>query len=399
MLSVNEALKEILDRAKPLGEETLSIDDIAGRCLAKPVTANITQPAFRASAMDGYAVRFDDAKINAKLSVIGESTAGTPSNLEPKSGEAVRIFTGAVVPEAADHVVIQEDVSRDGDEIVISAEQTAPRHIRNAGIDFNAGDVLASAGDICSPLHISIFATANITQVVVHRRCKTAVFSNGNELRKPGSVLELGEIIDSNHYAVTGLSRQWGADAQNLGRAGDSQKEVLEFFERARSKEVDADVIVPIGGASVGDYDFVVDAFKDAGGEIIFQKIAMKPGKPTWFGRLGDAFVLGLPGNPASAIVAASLFLQPLTRALVGEAPDSGERDVVLSGSVDANGPREAFLRARITTHATGVVVTPVSNQDSSLLTPFTSANALIRRKPHDSARSSGDIVPVIILS
>ncbi len=383
MISVAEALAIILNGVDALDAELVALEDCAGRIAARDVKARITQPPFAASAMDGYAARFDDAKKGATLRVIGEAPAGAPFERPIGAGEAVRIFTGACVPDGADHIIIQEDVSRDGDAIVVKEAQSAPRHIRAAGIDFLEGKILAENGEVLNEVHGALFAAANIDRVPVYRRPRVAIFSNGDELMEPGGDLKPGQIINSNHYALSALVKSWGGEASYLGCARDTEADIVTKFEEARG----TDVIVPVGGASVGDYDFVKTAFLNCGGEIAFEKVAVRPGKPTWFGRLGDARIVGLPGNPASAIVTATLFVRPLVAALGGRDREALESAAPMAAPVPANGGREAYLRATFD----GDKLTPASNQDSSLLRPFAEANALIRRPPHADPLNVGD--------
>ncbi|NNE40922.1 MAG: molybdopterin molybdotransferase MoeA [Marinicaulis sp.] len=395
MISVAEARTIILDKVKPLGTEFVAVGAVAGRIAASEIIAKITQPPFVASAMDGYAVKFAEAQSGAHLRVVGEAPAGAPFNGKISAGEAIRIFTGAPVPDGADHVVIQEDISRNGDTITINDKQDRPRNIRNAGIDFAEGDSLAAAGEPLHEIHGSIFAAANLSEISVARRPRIAIFSNGDELIEPGSDLKPGQIINSNHYGLTALMTAWGGDVEYLGCAPDNETKVREYFERAR----DFDLFVPLGGASVGDYDFVRKAFTSAGGALTFEKIAVRPGKPTWFGRINDAFVLGLPGNPASALVTAALFVQPLVRKLAGEKVSALEFEkAALTAPLSANGPREAFLRAVVIHSAAGKEISPSPNQDSSLLTPFLKSNALLRRISDAPAEKAGETVEYVRL-
>lgn len=390
MLSVDEAIALVLEGAEPLGAEKAPLEDLPGRILAEDVVARITQPPFSASAMDGYAVRFEDAQAGASLRVIGEAPAGAPFSGRLGKGEAVRIFTGGAVPAGADHVVIQEDVAREGDMIAIKEAQGAPRNIRAAGIDFRTGDCLAKKGALLHEIHGALFAAANIPDISVYRRPTVAVFSNGDELKEPGAALKPGEIINSNHYALCAMIRRWGGKAVYLGCASDSEASIRTFF----NKGADADVIIPVGGASVGDYDYVKSAFAKEGGELRFSKVAVRPGKPTWCGMLGNARVIGLPGNPASAIVTAALFVQPLVRRLAGEVWAAPFLKAKVMAPVAANGGREAYLRAEEKDGA----ITPAPNQDSSLLFPFGSANALIRRQINAAALKAGDEVEFVRL-
>lgn len=396
MLSVDDAIAAILDGAGPLPSETVALNELKARIAAEDIPARMTQPPFAASAMDGYAVRIADAIVGAELKVIGESPAGAPFAGKVGKGEAVRIFTGGAVPDGAGHVVIQEDVIREGAHVRIIEAQDAPKHIRAAGIDFKKGDMLAGAGEALHEIHGAIFAAANISEVSVIRRPKVSLFSNGDELAEPGAALKPGQIVNSNRYALAAMIKAWGGEPDYLGRAPDDEAAIGEFFRRGRG----ADIVVPIGGASVGDYDYVKSAFKNEGGEIIFEKVAVRPGKPAWFGRLGSARVVGLPGNPASAIVTAALFVQPLARRLAGERADGTPvfRKAELMTPLEENGARESFLRAEAAPTSNGLTVFAAPNQDSSLLSPFAKANALIRRLPNAPAAAKGDMVEVVRL-
>lgn len=394
MLSVDDAIAAILEGAAPVGREDVSLQRCTGRIAAQDVHAALTQPPFAASAMDGYAVRSVDMAPGATLTVIGEAPAGLPFEGDVGVGQAVRIFTGAPVPVGADHVVIQEDVRRDGAMITITEPQSPPRHIRAAGIDFKNGDKLVSADDVLHEIHGSILATANLVGVQVYRRPRVALFSNGDELKEPGADLKPGEIINSNHYALGAMIEKWGGDVDYLGCAADTEAAIIGMFESARR----ADIIVPVGGASVGDYDYVKSAFAKAGGEMVFDKIAVRPGKPTWCGALGEGRLVGLPGNPASAIVTAALFVQPLVRRLAGRQWSAPFATARLVQSLNANGRRESYLRAVAAQTADGYEVRPAVNQDSSLLFPFVEANALIRRPVDAPACDVGDDVEIVWL-
>lgn len=390
MLSVDEAIATVLDGASPLGVENVGLGDIVGRIAAEDIQARMTQPPFAASAMDGYAVRFADMKEAAVLTVIGEAPAGAPFHGEVGEGEAVRIFTGGAVPQGADHVVIQEDVTREGERITINEHQDMPRNIRAAGIDFKKDDILAEKGAHLHEIHGAVFAAANVAEICVYRRPCVAVFSNGDELKEPGSELKPGEVINSNHYALCAMIRKWGGEALYLGCAADNEEAIRDYFKRG----ADADIIISVGGASVGDYDFVKSAFTKEGGETRFSKVAVRPGKPTWCGRIGETRVVGLPGNPASAIVTAALFVQPLVRRLAGENWSAPFLTAALAAPVSANGGREAYMRAQ----EKDGLISPAPNQDSSLLFPFGAANALLRRLPHAPALESGEKVEFVRL-
>ena len=392
MKPVLDALDIVLSGIEPLGVEPVPLGSLPGRIAARDHVAKISQPPFSASAMDGFAVTAEDAVSGRSLEVIGEAPAGAPFQGRVGQGEAVRVFTGAVIPDGAGHVVIQEDVERVDDQITITDEQTGGRHIRAAGIDFTVGDVLAKSGERFGRFHGALLAAANVAEAECYRRPRVALFSSGDELRAPGNDLAPGEIINSNHYAVSEIVRAAGGVPDYLGCAGDDIAEIEAMYKQAAS----ADVVLPIGGASVGDYDYMREGFTAAGGELIFEKVAMKPGKPTWCGALGSARVIGLPGNPAAAIVASSIFAQPLIARLAGDTSHATFMQAVTASGLPANGPRESYLRAeRIGAEGGRVVVQPFRSQDSSLLSAFAKCDVLIRRVPNAPAVEAGDAVEV----
>ncbi len=389
MISVDKAL-DLIAMVKPLEATTTTVGDAGGRVLAGDVVAKISQPPFDASAMDGFAVRFEDVRRKgAKLRVIGEAPAGAASLHSIGAKEAVRIFTGGVTPPGADHILIQEHASGDSDTITVTQPQETARNIRKAGRDFKEGDVLKRAGDRLSPIDLALIAASNNAEVPVRRKPMVAYFDNGDELIEPGQAPREGEIIGSNRFAIEGLIRAWGGAPRYLGRAIDTRDAVLEKFEQGRM----ADVIIPIGGASVGDHDHCRAAFSSLGGEFAFEKVAVKPGKPTWFGGLADTLVLGLPGNPASAIVCAALFIRPLLGALLGEDNPQGIVTAPLAEALPAAGGRECFLRARLEERDGVMHAAPFADQDSSLLAPLAAAQILVRREANAPPAVAGDPV------
>lgn len=395
MLNVGEALAKILETAAGAEPESVQIENGAGRVLASDVISTMSQPPFRASAMDGYAVKFDGAAKGARLLVVGEAAAGSPASQAVGRGEAVRIFTGSAVPDGADHVVIQEEALRDGDHVVVNSEQPKRANIREAGVDFRAGDKLKRKGERLAPIDLGLIAAANIAAIDVFRKPVVAYFDNGDELREPGEALRHGQIIGSNRFAMNAMIALWGGAPRYLGRAGDNARSIREKFEAAR----DADVLITIGGASVGDHDHVRSAFGDAGGDLVFSKVSVRPGKPTWFGLLGKTRVLGLPGNPASAIVCAILFLKPLVAAAGGEKTDE-TRSIyaALAAPLEPNGPRETYLRGLVSANARGMLtVKPYSNQDSSLFSPLANGNCLIRRVANAPKAAAGEIAECLL--
>jgi len=391
LLSVDEALGLLLAHTPNRPDETVSLDKALGRTLAAPVKARLTQPPASVSAMDGYAVHLSDiSQKGTRLNVIGESPAGRPFQGSIDPGQAVRIFTGGHVPAGADTILIQENAERHGDEITVIEPQDAARHIRKAGIDFAKGDILLEAGMTLGPAEVAVAAAANHASVTVRSQLKVALLANGNELKPPGSDLGAGEIVSSNQAGLSALIASWGDAVIDLGIASDSIEDILSRLNSAS----EADIIVPIGGASVGDHDHMRAAFSEAGFELVFEKIAVRPGKPTWFAKKVDQLVLGLPGHPASAYVCANLFLYALLK--------GKPRDIIrakLSGDLSENGPRAHYMRAHLALSDTGdVVASPLPNQDSSLLTPFLSAGGLILREPGAPAVNSGNEVSVVAL-
>jgi len=375
--------------------ERVTIQAGVGRTLAEAIIARHTQPPDRMSAMDGYAARFDDCTPGKALNVIGEAAAGHPFDGEVRSGECVRVFTGSVIPGGADHVIIQEDVDRQGDVMIVREAQSSPRNIRAAGIDFNAGDELIPNGFRLAARQLSICAAANHAEIEVRRAPRVALLANGDELRPPGSALQPGQIIASNEYSLTALIEAWGGSVLNLGIAPDDPAEIRARIEAAAS----ADVFVPVGGASVGDHDHMKTVFADLGFETIFSKVAVRPGKPTWMSRNQNRLVLGLPGNPASALVCAHLFLKPLLAKLLGAEELQPTIRAALKAPLSANGRRESFLRGHSSYSDTGErEVLPADNQDSSLLSPFVTSNVLIHRPIDSPALGAGDIVDCVPL-
>jgi molybdopterin molybdotransferase len=395
LLSVEEALQRILSGVEPTPAESVPITATAGRTLASPLGARLTQPPFDASAMDGYAMRAADiGRLPATLTVIGQAAAGHPFAGSVGPGQAVRIFTGAAVPSGADAIVIQEDVVRDEASISVREGTSEGSHIRTKGFDFRAGDALLEAGRRIGPREVSLAAAMGYGELPVRRRPRIAVLATGDELVQPGGSLAPGQIIASNHLGVAALAEANGGEARLLGIARDTR----ESLDTHIAKAADADVIVTIGGASVGDHDLVAPVLEARGMALAFWKIAMRPGKPLMFGRLGQARVLGLPGNPVSAIVCSRVFLVPLIHALLGR-PDQGQglRPARTAVALEANGPRSHYMRATSQAGRDGLPeVTPVRSQDSSLLAPLALADCLLVRPVGAPAAPAG--CPVSIL-
>ncbi|HWL19700.1 MAG TPA: gephyrin-like molybdotransferase Glp [Bradyrhizobium sp.] len=399
LMPVADALAAILAGAEPLAEEMIALDEAFHRVLARDVAALRTQPPQAMSAMDGYAVRAADAaKIQARLKVIGEVAAGRPFGQPIGPGEAVRIFTGGVVPDGADAVVIQEDTVADGGSITLTEAAMTGRHIRPAGVDFRQGDVLLSAGGRLSDRDLSLAASMNYPELPVRRRPKVALLATGDELVMPGSTPGPGQIIYSNGYALRALARAEGAETIDLGIAADTIEATTAGIRRAR--DLGADILVTTGGASVGDHDLVQDSLKAEGVAIAFWQMAMRPGKPMMHGRLGAMRVVGVPGNPVSSYVCTLLFVVPLIRALSGRKFVHHVRETaVLGRDVGANDRREDYLRARLEKRSDGMLVaTPVNHQDSSLLANLSAAGALVIRPPFAPAASAGSPCDILRL-
>ncbi len=399
LMPVADALAAILAGAEPLPEEMVALDAAYHRVLARDVAALRTQPPQAMSAMDGYAVRAADAAcVKARLKVIGEVAAGRPFDRALGPGEAARIFTGGVVPDGADAVVIQEDTVADGSHVTIIEAAVAGRHIRPAGVDFRKGDVLLAAGSRLTDRDLSLAASMNHPELPVRRRPKVALLATGDELVMPGITPGPGQIVYSNGYALRALARAEGADSIDLGIAADTLESTTAGIRRAR--DCGADILVTTGGASVGDHDLVQQSLQAEGVKIAFWKIAMRPGKPMMHGRLGAMRVIGVPGNPVSSYVCTLLFVVPLVRALLGcKAIQHARERALLGRDVGANDVREDYLRARIEARADGTLIaTPVDRQDSSLLGNLSAARALVIRAPFAPAAKAGSPCEILRL-
>ncbi|MGO8831884.1 MAG: gephyrin-like molybdotransferase Glp [Roseiarcus sp.] len=393
MISVAEALARVLaSGSPPLEAQMVAVEAALGRTLARDLVALRTQPPFANSAMDGYALRAADAASPpARLRVIGESAAGRAFDGALGTSQAVRIFTGAPMPAGADAVVIQENATRDGDFIVVEDRERPGRNVRAAGVDFVEGERLLAEGRRLTPRDLALAAAANHPAVAVRRQPRVAVLATGDELVRPGGALGPAQIVASNNYAVAAIVAACGGVAIDLGIAADEMSALARSFRRAQ--EVEADVLVTLGGASVGDYDLVQRALIDSGLALGFWRIAMRPGKPLMHGRLGAMRVLGLPGNPVSAVVCAILFLAPLLRALVGD-PAAGadlSEPAVLGADLAANDVRQDYLRATLRREAGAPVASPLPSQDSSLVKFLAQAQCLVVRAPHAPAAKRGE--------
>lgn len=396
MIPVEQAQKIIRDGIQPLGTETISLSLALGRVLAETPKARIAHPAHTVSAMDGYAVRSDDVPtIPSELTVIGESAAGHPFQGELRKGQAVRIFTGAHVPTNADTIVLQEDVDREGNKISIR-EIEPGRHIRPKAQDFAEGDSILMPPLRLSPRHIGLLSAADKPWIQVYRKPRVAILSTGDEIVLPGEPRGPNQIVSANGPALAAYVAAKGGVPIHLGVVEDD-KDALSAIATAAK---DCDLVVTSGGVSVGDRDLVRTAFGDAGLDVGFHKIAMRPGKPLMFGTLDDTPMLGLPGNPVSALVCALLFLGPAIDRLLGLPGASPQSHLLTLGAdLSSNGGRQDYMRAVTSRNDDGsLTVTPIFTQDSSMIGALANSDALIIRPVNAPATTTGEAVPVLLL-
>jgi molybdopterin molybdotransferase len=395
MLSREEALELLLEGKCPVGIETVPIALSGGRVLARDIIASRSQPPDRLSAMDGYAARGPLAEGDV-LKVIGEAPAGKPFEGSVEAGTAVRIATGGVVPAGADRVVVQEAVERAADRVRLIETPGEARFVRAAGSDFEAGRTVARAGDPLTPARLGLVAAANHGHLTVYRRPRVAVLASGDELREPGETLVPGQVVNSAPYTLSRLLEQWGGIAVQHPILADDDELARRQIDGA---DLDVDLIIPLGGASVGDRDRLRPLFEERGARILFDKVAVRPGKPTWHARLDGPPLLGLPGNPASAFVCAHLFVRPLLFALAGRrAPVMPFLHARLMHGAGAGGAREAFLRAKAFVDEQGQLqVTADARQDSGLQSPLAAANALLRRPANAPAGRRGQTAQILL--
>jgi molybdopterin molybdotransferase len=393
LMPVAEVQAAIVSGVEPLDAETVSIFEAAGRILAQDLRAKLTQPPFAASAMDGYAVRGADiASLPTCLKVIGRSAAGHGFGGEVRAGEAVRIFTGAPVPAGADTIVIQEN-TKAADDGAVEILEPAPigQYIRPIGYDFSEGNTLLTSGVELASRQLMLAAAMNNATVAVRRKPIIAVLANGDELVQPGQSPRPGQIISSIPAGMKAAIAAWGGESLVLDLAQDSKESLAARVRDAQ----EADVLLTIGGASVGEHDLVRGTLEDMGARFEVLKVAMRPGKPVMFGFLDKQRILSMPGNPVSAIICARIFLKPLLDRFLGRAPRDEPRAVRLAVPVDANGEREHYMRAKLSDNG----VAPIADQDSSLMNAFAGADCLLIRPARGVALSAGTLVPVIPLN
>jgi molybdopterin molybdotransferase len=399
MLSVEEARARILAVLCATPAETVSLPEAWGRVLARPATARVTQPPADVSAMDGYAVRAADAILGARLRVIGAAPAGHPFHGAVGAGETVRIFTGAPVPESADGILLQEDATADPAEGSVRVNETVRqgRHIRRRGLDFAEGEELLPAGRRVTARDIGLAAAGNHAWLTVHRRPRIAILATGDEIALPGEPIPPGGIISSNAHALAALARGAGAEPLVLPIVPDDPRAIAAAAAAART----ADMLVTTGGASVGEHDLVQSALGPEGFALDFWQIAMRPGKPLIFGRLGATPLLGLPGNPVSALVCGILFLVPALKKLSGLPGEPPRTVTAIAGApLAANDRRADHLRASLEHREDGsLIAIPFPTQDSSMLKALARADALLLRAPHAAALPAGSAVEVMRLA
>ncbi len=396
LLPVKTALERVVSDVSVMSGRALGLAEAGGRVLAEPIVARRQQPSFDASAMDGYAFRSADVASAARLALVGEAAAGNhfPRSLEP--GEAVRIFTGAPLPRGADAVLPQEEAAIDGEFLVVSTKVESGQHVRPAGGDFNAGDELLPEGRRMGARELAVAAAGNCDSVIVRRRPRVAILSIGDELVLPGVEPGPDQTIATNAFAIAELARNAGAEVSDLGIVADEVDRVTEVARRASAE---ADLLVTIGGASVGDHDVTRPGLEAAGMHLDFWRIAMRPGKPLVFGRLGQMAVLGLPGNPVSSFVCGVIFMRPLICAMLGAEPQSSEEPAILGKDLPPNGSRTHYLRATLTRRPDRLPeVTPLPRQDSSLLRVLAQADCLLIHPANADRSAAGSLCSIIRL-
>jgi len=392
LLTVEDARARMLAEVSALPAESVAIQDTIGRVLAEDVAAVRDQPPFAASAMDGWAVRAADTP--GALRIAGESAAGHGFEGVMQPGETVRIFTGAALPEGADAIVIQEDASRAGDTVTVPSVD-ARHYVRPAGGDFPAGAALLSRGQRIDPWRLSLAAAAGRAELSVTRRPKVALFSTGEEIVEAPATPGPFQIYDSGSRALAALIAAWGGEVHRARPVKDELEATIEALRRA-----EGDLVVTIGGASVGDHDLVRTAAEALGLDMKVASVAVRPGKPTFFGVLADGRrLLGLPGNPASALVCAELFLKPILSAYAGADAAIPMMGAKLAQPLPANGPREHWMRAKLSFDGGNVTAQPFRDQDSSLVSVFSAADALLKRPAGAPAADTGEVVEVLPLS
>jgi molybdopterin molybdotransferase len=397
MLSVEEAHARIVAAFTPVAAETVNVADALGRVLAEDLVARVSQPPAAVSAMDGYAVRADDvASVPVTLTLVGAAPAGGAFSGRVQAGQCVRIFTGGPLPQGADAIVIQEDVAAEGNRITVREGVQRGRYVRPAGLDFKAGEVGLKAGRILGVRDVGLAAAMNHPWLKVRRKPRVAILATGDEVVMPGEPIGPNQIVSSNGIALAAFVAAWGGTPIQLGIAPDSVDALQHFALGARN----ADLLVTSGGVSVGEHDLVRSALGAKGLAVDFWQIAMRPGKPLMFGRIGETPVLGLPGNPVSSLVCAMIFVRAALAAMLGTTSTTQHLKAALGRDLPANDRRQDYLRGTLASDAGGrLVATPFDKQDSSMLATLARANCLIVRPPNAPGARAGDAADVIDLS
>jgi molybdopterin molybdotransferase len=390
MLSVEQARERIVAAFGPLESEHVALEEAAGRTLAADVCAKSDQPPFSVSVMDGYAVRSADTGTRR---IIGSAPAGHPFSGTLGPGEALRLFTGSVVPEGADAVLAQEDASREDDQVSFTELPHPGKFIRPQGQDFRAGALLVRQGKRLTPRDLALLAAGDLATVEVRRRPVIAFAATGDELSRPGAPRRPGGIVASSVYGLGPMIAEWGGEARDLGILPDRPEAIAALAQKT------CDLLVTLGGASVGDHDLVQSALGAKGLALDFWKIAMRPGKPLIFGRLGTTPFLGLPGNPVSTLVCALLFLRPAIAAMLGDKTGTPVKRARLIGTLPANGSRQDYLRAGCEWRDGLLWARPFPHQDSAMLKIFSEADALIVRRPGAPPLDDGAAIEILDLN
>jgi len=397
LLPVADALKTIISAVSPTRTETVPLAQATGRLLAVDVVATFDQPPFDGSAMDGYALNSADGASGNKLDIVGISAAGEAFDGNLLSGQCTRIYTGAPMPKGADCVIMQEKVTRVGDQITIEEKVIAKQNVRDKGNDFAQDDVLIGSGTKLSPFHIALAAAANHADICVQRTPTLTLVATGDELVPPGSTLEKDQIIASNGFGLTPLFNHFGADVVDGGIIKDDRETLKSELKRMLAEE--PDILVTTGGASVGDRDYVKEVLEELGVNLSFWKIAVRPGKPLMFGTLGKTTIFGLPGNPVSALVTGTVFVIPAIKAKLGQNPEHMIARLPLTVEMASNGPRQHYRRAKLVKRADGTLgVDPNMQSDSAHLTSLSASDCFVVQAPQEESKSAGEMVNTLIL-
>lgn len=397
LLPVEDALKAILDATERTKVEKIGLEQAAGRVLAQDLVASFSQPPFDGSAMDGYALNSADGQKGKKLKVVGTAAAGEGFDGAIQSGECTRIYTGAPIPAGADAVIMQEEISREGDEITLNEAVNPAQNVRFAGNDFKTGATIIGSGTKLSPFHTTLAAAANFAQFDVFARPKVTMIGTGDELVAPGGTLQKDQIIASNAYGLLPLFAQFGAEVHDKGIIKDEPETLKKALQQALEEK--PDILITTGGASVGDRDYVKPVLEQLGVKLDFWKIAVRPGKPLMFAKSGNTLIFGLPGNPVSALATATVFVLPAIKSLQGLAPAHKTIYLPLKENLKPNGPREFYHRAKLSTDNDNRLIIDASRAiDSAHLSSLSTCDCFVKQKPFCGGKAAGDLVEVIMM-